>query len=150
MDFKARTATLEGFDGLLVSVEGGLGIATARTLAEPAELALGASCPLVLDLSKCSSIDWMGLPFVLRAHEALAEVGEAMALVTDHALIRKMLFLTGIDRCEVDRAIEAGDVIRFVVTLDANFGGTFRFTGSGAIDGVEVIRGRFYLASPPG
>jgi anti-anti-sigma factor len=98
MDFKARTATLEGFDGLLVSVEGGLGIATARTLAEPAELALGASCPLVLDLSKCSFIDWMGLPFVLRAHEALAEVGEAMALVTDHALIRKMLFLTGIDR----------------------------------------------------
>jgi len=31
--------------------------------------------------------------------------------------------------------------------LDADFGGTFRFTGSGAIDGVEVIRGRFYLAS---
>ena len=57
-------------------------------------------------------------------------------------------FLTGIDRCEVDRAIEPGDVIRFVVTLDAEFGGTFRFTGSGAIDGVEVIRGRFYLAVP--
>jgi hypothetical protein len=59
---------------------------------------------------------------------------------------RSHAFLSGIDRCEIDRAIEAGDVIRFVVTLDADFGGTFRFTGSGAIDGVEVIRGRFYLA----
>ena len=52
----------------------------------------------------------------------------------------------GIDRCEIDRAMEAGDVIRFVVTLDADYGGMFRFSGSGAIDGVEVIRGRFYLA----
>jgi hypothetical protein len=59
---------------------------------------------------------------------------------------RSHAFLSGIDRCEIDRDIEAGDVIRFVVTLDADFGGTFRFTGSGAIDGVEVIRGRFYLA----
>jgi hypothetical protein len=39
-------------------------------------------------------------------------------------------------------------VIRFVVTLDADFGGTFRFSGRGLVDGVEVIRGRFYLASP--
>jgi hypothetical protein len=37
-------------------------------------------------------------------------------------------------------------VIRFVVTLDADFGGTFRFSGRGLVDGVEVIRGRFYLA----
>ncbi len=58
-------------------------------------------------------------------------------------------FLTGIDRCEVDREITAGDVILFRVTLDAAFGGTFRFRGQGSVDGLEVIRGRFYLASPP-
>lgn len=76
--------------------------------------------------------------------EAMAQLGGGLAFANSQS----HAFLSGIDRCEIDRAIEAGDVIRFVVTLDADFGGTFRFTGSGAIDGVEVIRGRFYLASP--
>jgi hypothetical protein len=76
--------------------------------------------------------------------EAMAQLGGGLAFANS----RSHAFLSGIDGCEIDRAIEAGDVIRFVVTLDADFGGTFRFTGSGAIDGVEVIRGRFYLASP--
>ena len=82
------------------------------------------------------------LPPNVMAVEAMAQLGGGLAFAnsSSHA------FLSGIDRCEIDRAIEAGDVIRFVVTLDADFGGTFRFTGSGAIDGVEVIRGRFYLA----
>ncbi len=82
------------------------------------------------------------MPAQLMAVEAMAQLGGGLAFAgsPSHA------FLSGIDRCEVDRAIEAGDVIRFVVTLDADFGGTFRFSGSGAIDGVEVIRGRFYLA----
>ena len=82
MDFKARTATLDGFDGLLVSVDGELDIATVRTLAEAAELAVSVSCPLVLDLSECSFIDSMSPHFVLHTQQALAEVGEAMALVT--------------------------------------------------------------------
>jgi len=90
----------------------------------------------------CTADDMM--PSSVMAVEAMAQLGGGLAFADSdsHA------FLSGIDGCEVDRAIEAGDVIRFVVTLDANFGGTFRFTGSGAIDGVEVIRGRFYLASP--
>jgi 3-hydroxymyristoyl/3-hydroxydecanoyl-(acyl carrier protein) dehydratase len=76
--------------------------------------------------------------------EAMAQLGGGLAFANS----RSHAFLSGIDGCEVDRVIEAGDVIRFVVTLDADFGGTFRFSGTGAIDGVEVIRGRFYLASP--
>ena len=87
----------------------------------------------------CTADDLM--PPNVMAVEAMAQLGGGLAFTSQ-------AFLTGIDGCEVDRAIEAGDVIRFVVTLDADFGGTFRFTGSGAIDGVEVIRGRFYLASP--
>jgi len=79
----------------------------------------------------------------LMAVEAMAQLGGGLSFAGSHA----PGFLTGIDRCEVDRAIVAGDVIRFVVTLDAAFGGTYRFSGRGAIDGVEVIRGRFYLAS---
>jgi len=79
----------------------------------------------------CTADDAM--PPDVMAIEAMAQLGGGLAFA-----------------CEIDRSIEAGDVIRFVVTLDADFGGTFRFTGSGAIDGVEVIRGRFYLAGPQG
>ena len=46
----------------------------------------------------------------------------------------------------LDRAIEPGDIITFTVTLDAEFGGTYRFTGTGSIDGLQCCRGRFYLA----
>ena len=55
-------------------------------------------------------------------------------------------FLSGVDRMEIDRSIEAGDVVRMVVRLEASFGGVFRFAASGSMDGVEVARGRFYLA----
>ena len=88
----------------------------------------------------CTANDAM--PSGVMAVEAMAQLGGGLAFADSRA----HGFLTGIERCEVDRAIEAGDTIRFVVTLDAEFGGTFRFSGSGLVDGVEVIRGRFYLA----
>jgi 3-hydroxymyristoyl/3-hydroxydecanoyl-(acyl carrier protein) dehydratase len=87
----------------------------------------------------CTANDAM--PSGTMAVEAMAQLGGGLAFAESHGL------LTGIDQCEVDRAIEAGDVIHFTVTLDADFGGTFRFTGRGVVDGVEVIRGRFYLAN---
>jgi 3-hydroxymyristoyl/3-hydroxydecanoyl-(acyl carrier protein) dehydratase len=83
------------------------------------------------------------MPSSVMAVEAMAQLGGGLAFADSHS----HAFLSGIDRCEIDRVIEAGDVIRFVVTLDADFGGTFCFSGTGAIDGVEVIRGRFYLAT---
>jgi 3-hydroxymyristoyl/3-hydroxydecanoyl-(acyl carrier protein) dehydratase len=83
------------------------------------------------------------MPSGVMAVEAMAQLGGGLAFAESSS----PAFLSGIDRCEIDRAIEAGDVIRFVVTLDADFGGIFRFSGRGSIDGVEVIRGRFYLAS---
>jgi 3-hydroxymyristoyl/3-hydroxydecanoyl-(acyl carrier protein) dehydratase len=82
------------------------------------------------------------MPTGVMVIEAMAQLGGGLAFANS----RSHAFLSGIDGCEISRTIEAGDVIRFVITLDADFGGTFRFTGSGAIDGVEVIRGRFYLA----
>ena len=72
---------------------------------------------------------------------------EAMAQFAGGLVLREQGFLTGVDSCELLQPIEAGDVVVMTVTLDAAFGGTFRFTGSGAVDGVEVVRGRFYLAS---
>ena len=80
----------------------------------------------------------------MMAIEAMAQLAGGLAFDEDggHG------FLTGIDRCVLDREVVPGDVILFRVTLDAAFGGTFRFRGQGAIDGLEVIRGRFYLASP--
>lgn len=88
----------------------------------------------------CTADDAM--PTGVMVVEAMAQLGGGLAFAESRAAG----FLTGIDRCDVDRAIEAGDVIRFVVTLDAGFGGTFRFSGRGLVDGVEVVRARFYLA----
>jgi len=76
-------------------------------------------------------------------------VAEAMAqlaggLVFDAA---QHGFLSGIDDFVLDRALDAGEVVHIVVRLDASLGALFRFSASGAVDGVEVARGRFYLAA---
>jgi len=73
-------------------------------------------------------------------------VVEAMAQFAGALVFEERGFFTGIDRCEVLRAIEVGDVVVVRVTLEAEFGGTFRFSGTGTIDGVDVVRGRFYLS----
>ena len=88
----------------------------------------------------CTAND--ALPLEVMAVEAMAQL--AGGLVFD-----AQGFLTGIDRCELDRAIAPGDVVRFVVTLEAEFGGTFRFGGRGSVDEVEVLRGTFYLSRTP-
>ena len=81
----------------------------------------------------------------LMAVEAMAQIAGSLAFHEE----KGPGFLTGIDRCEVDREIAPGDIVKFRITLDAAFGGTFRFRGQGTVDGLEVIRGTFYLAAPP-
>ncbi|HEX9163415.1 MAG TPA: hypothetical protein VF980_17030 [Thermoanaerobaculia bacterium] len=73
---------------------------------------------------------------------------EAMAQFAGGMVFEGQGFISGIDSCEVARAIETGDVVVIKVTRDADFGRIFRFSGTASIDGVEVGRGRFYLASP--
>jgi 3-hydroxyacyl-[acyl-carrier-protein] dehydratase len=73
---------------------------------------------------------------------------EAMAQFAGGLVFDSAGFLTGMDRCEVLREIVPGDQVVCSVTLEAEFGGTYRFEGIGRVDGVEVVRGRFYLASP--
>jgi 3-hydroxymyristoyl/3-hydroxydecanoyl-(acyl carrier protein) dehydratase len=72
---------------------------------------------------------------------------EAMAQFAGGLVLKEQGFLTGMDRCEVLRQVEPGDELVCTVTLDAEFGGTFRFSGTGRVDGVEAVRGRFYLAA---
>ena len=88
--------------------------------------------------------------YVCTANDALP-VGvmavEAMAQFAGGLVLDAQGFLTGIDRCEVLRELVAGDVLVCTVELEAEFGGTFRFSGTGRVDGVEVIRGKFYLAN---
>lgn len=87
--------------------------------------------------------------YVCTANDTLpAEVMvvEAMAQFAGGLVFKEQGFFTGIDRCEVLRAIEPGDVVAIAVTLEAEFGGTYRFSGAGTIDGVDVVRGRFYLS----
>jgi 3-hydroxymyristoyl/3-hydroxydecanoyl-(acyl carrier protein) dehydratase len=88
--------------------------------------------------------------YVCTANDAMpAEIMivEAMAQFAGGLVFESRGFFTGVDRCEVLRAIEPGDVVTIRVELEAEFGGTFRFSGSGSIDGVDVVRGRFYLSS---
>ena len=84
------------------------------------------------------------MPAELMLVEAMAQFGGG--LVFDPS---RHGFVSGIDGCEVDRAIVAGDRVDIHVALDADFGGMFRFRGTASIDGVEVARGRFYLAAAP-
>jgi 3-hydroxymyristoyl/3-hydroxydecanoyl-(acyl carrier protein) dehydratase len=72
---------------------------------------------------------------------------EAMAQFAGGLVLKEQGFLTGIDRCEVLRELVPGDVLVCTVELEASFGGTFRFSGTGRVEGVDVVRGRFYLAS---
>ena len=58
-------------------------------------------------------------------------------------------YLSAIDQCSIDRLIVAGEVVHIRVEREAEFGGVFRFHGEATIDGVEIARGRFYLAAPP-
>ena len=57
----------------------------------------------------CTANDAM--PSGVMAVEAMAQLGGGLAFADSRA----HGFLTGIERCEVERAIEAGDVIRFVI-----------------------------------
>lgn len=75
---------------------------------------------------------------------------EAMAQFAGGLVFEKQGFFTGIDRCELTRQLEPGDVVVCHVTLEAEFGGTFRFSGTGHVNGVEVLRGRFYLSANAG
>ncbi len=72
---------------------------------------------------------------------------EAMAQFAGGLVFGEQGFFSGIDRCELVRQLEVGDVVVCTLTLEAEFGGTFRFSGIGRVDGVEALRGRFYLSA---
>jgi 3-hydroxymyristoyl/3-hydroxydecanoyl-(acyl carrier protein) dehydratase len=73
---------------------------------------------------------------------------EAMAQFAGGLVFDAQGFLSGIDNCEIARAIEPGDVVIVNISIEADFGRIFRFNGTASIDGVEIARGRFYLAAP--
>lgn len=80
------------------------------------------------------------LPVSLMALEAMAQFAGGLVLEAQG-------FLFGIDRAEVLRELEPGDVLDCTVTLEAALGDTFRFSGIGRVAGVEAVRGRFYLSA---
>jgi len=86
----------------------------------------------------CTAND--ALPLDMMVVEAMAQLAGGLVFREQHG------FLTGIEDCVIDRRIEPGDIVTFTVRLDAEFGGTYRFSGTGAIDGLQCARGRFYLA----
>lgn len=90
----------------------------------------------------CSAND--ELPLEVMLIEAMAQFAGGLAFheTKGHG------FLSGIDHCEVARPVSPGETVTMTVTLEATFGGIFRFTATGSVDGVEVVRGRFYLSEP--
>jgi len=84
------------------------------------------------------------LPREVMLVESMAQLGGGLAFREN----RGHGFLTGIDRCDVAGMLEPGDVVDVVVTLEAEFGGIFRFSGTASVDGIERGRARFYLAAP--
>ena|SRR5438067_5138300 len=87
--------------------------------------------------------------YLCAAEDPALFVAEAMAqlaggLVFDAA---QHGFLSGIEDLVLDRAPVVGDIVHIAVRLDAELGGLFRFSARGTIDGVDVARGRFYLAA---
>ena len=87
--------------------------------------------------------------YLCAADDPALFVAEAMAqlaggLVFDAA---QHGFLSGIDDFAVERAPHVGEIVHIVVRLDASLGALFRFSATGAVDGVEVARGRFTLAA---
>ncbi|MBV9496709.1 MAG: hypothetical protein JOZ54_20865 [Acidobacteria bacterium] len=85
------------------------------------------------------------LPFEAMIVEAMAQFGGGLAFRDrpGHG------FLSGVDRCEVSRPLVAGEIVHLTVKMEAAFGGIFRFIGTGVVDGLEVVKGRFYLSEPP-
>lgn len=83
------------------------------------------------------------MPAELMLVEAMAQFAGGLVFESE-----RHGFITGIDACEVTRPVMAGDRVIVRVTLEADFGGIFRFHGTASADGVEVGRGRFYLAAP--
>ncbi|HSP33067.1 MAG TPA: hypothetical protein VLU46_01995 [Thermoanaerobaculia bacterium] len=72
---------------------------------------------------------------------------EAMAQFAGGLVFEAQGFLSGIDACEITRAVEPGDVVVCRVKLEGEFGRLFRFSATAECGGVEIGRGRFYLAS---
>src|SRR5689334_20476773 len=83
------------------------------------------------------------LPHPILVVEAIAQLAGGLAFREQ----RGHGFLSGIDGVTLDRPIEPGETVRFRVIMTASFGAIFRFTGTGTVEGVEVIRGKFYLAT---
>jgi len=84
------------------------------------------------------------MPAQLMLLEAMAQFagGVAFAHREGHGL------LVGVDYCEIDREIVAGDLVHITVKSEATFSGLHRFAGTGSIGELECIRARFYLAEP--
>jgi anti-anti-sigma factor len=99
MHFKVRTSPIDE-GGLLISVEGELDLSTADRVRSPAESAIAAGRPMLLDLERCSFIDSTGLRFVLQIHDRLTKAAgpNAPMAVVASSEIRKFFSLTAIDQ----------------------------------------------------
>ena len=97
--FEASTAALEG--GVrVVSVRGELDLGTAPELEGPLAEAIGASEPLLIDLSECEFIDSTGIAMIVRAWQQLSNGDGAdgrVVICSANEQVRRVLEITGLE-----------------------------------------------------
>lgn len=82
-------------------------------------------------------------PTPLMIVEAMAQIAGALAF-GEHG---EPAMLSAIDEAVFSGTIVENDALTLRVTLDAGFGGIFRFSGIASRAEAEVVRARFYLAA---
>jgi anti-anti-sigma factor len=98
MQFKVTSSRID-HGAMLISVEGELDLATTEHVRRPAQLAISAERPVLLDLSKCPFIDSSGLRLVVQIREGLTdgEGASAPLAVVASSEIRELFSMTAID-----------------------------------------------------
>jgi stage II sporulation protein AA (anti-sigma F factor antagonist) len=100
MEHTFSTEVIDGTEVTRISIEGELDIATVEQLEKPADAAIAAGRPVLVDLAKCPFIDSTGLHWIVLVHEALTKdmgLEAPMAIVARSSGVRRLLSVSTVD-----------------------------------------------------
>lgn len=100
MEHTFSTEVIDGTEVSRISIEGELDIATVEQLEKPADAAIAAGRPVLVDLAKCPFMDSTGLHWIVLVHEALAkdvDLETPMVIVARSSGVRRLLSATTVD-----------------------------------------------------
>lgn len=95
-EFSARVVDDSG--QIVVAVSGEIDLSTGEELWQAIQEATTRSRRLVIDLRETTFIDSSGLAVLVRAHQHLGQIREAVVLRAPNPSARKVLDISGVDR----------------------------------------------------